>query len=983
MKTMTHNLLLAAVLLISLTGMGLQLSAAEPGNGHAQKMAQSLNLFTDKVRTIFSEQCLDCHGGEKTRSEFDLATRRGLLAGGELGVAVVAGKPEESPLLEYLQHTKEPLMPPKKPRLAAQDIKAIEQWIRLGAAYDAPLVEKSGTQSGPMQVTEKDRAYWAFAPLQKNFPQEASIDHFIKAENPAQPGILARRLYFDLTGLPPAPQEVEGFAADTSADAHEKLVDHLLESPRFGERWARHWLDVARFAESHGFEQDYDRKFAFHYRDFVIRAFNDDMPYNQFVRWQIAGDELNPKNPMAMMATGFLGAGVFPTQITISEAERVRYDAMDDMLATIGSGMLATTIGCARCHDHKYDPIPTRDYYRMLSAFTTTVRSDVDIDMSALDATSNTDLEKKIADAKQALDSYGKEGLIASFRSWNKTRLESSRETAKNPEWVILSPDSLISKGGATFTAQPDGSHLAGGKNPALDTYTFTAKAPTDNLRAIKLEALADPSMKRGGPGRASNGNIALSDLKLSCGGRAIGLSNPRATFQQGGLPIAAAIDNNAKSAWALDPQFGKDHAAIFELASDVACKAGEELVFTLSFNNNTGHNIGRLRLSVSNHDPAGLSLDGKASPAELATRRIDGMIRSAKGSFDDKLRAKLLEIYKPLDPKWRELEGALSKLEEGRKKAITKVMICSDGNKVKPMRHHTSSGSIPNFYKQTHFLNRGDTRQKGEVATLGFLQVLSRGEASRPEKGRSAIADWITDTEAGAGHLLARVIVNRLWQHYLGEGIVATPNDFGLQGAEPTHPVLLDWLAHELIRNQWSLKHIHRLILNSNIYKAKRNPRRLEAEAIRDNALAVSELLDEKMYGPGTLNESMLRRSIYFMIKRSKLVPVMQSFDWPDSLTSLGKRSVTTTSSQALIFINDPHMRRMAEGFAKRLSGTNDPVTEAYRIAYGRRPSGEELAGARDFLDKQEKSHNGDKHKALSDFCGAMMSANEFIYIE
>ncbi len=830
MKILPHTRLLPVVALLVLLGLKLQSTAVQPDANHAQAMAESLKLFTGQVRTILSENCVRCHGGEKTRSDLNLTTRSGLLAGGELGIAVVPGKPAESPLLDYLQHAEKPFMPLKKPKLAAKDISAIEKWISLGAAYNAPLVEKSGAELGPMQVTDNDRSYWAFAPLQDSFPQKASIDHFIKAGEPATPRALARRLHFDLTGLPPIPQEIDRFAGDTSPGAHEKLVNQLLDSPHFGERWARHWLDVARFAESHGFEQDYDRKFAFHYRDFVIRAFNDDMPYNRFVQWQIAGDELEPKNPMAMMATGFLGAGVFPTQITISEAERVRYDAMDDMLATIGSGMLATTIGCARCHDHKYDPIPTRDYYRMLSAFTTTVRSDVDLDMAALDAKGNAGLEEKIAAAQVALDSYGKQELVTSFRSWNKARLESSQETAKNPEWVVLSPDSLISKGGATFTAQPDGSHLAGGKNPALDTYTFSAPAPAENLRAIKLEALADPSMKRGGPGRAVNGNIALSDLKLSCGGRAIKLANPRATFQQNGLPIAATIDDNAKSAWALDPQFGKDHAAIFEMTNPSDCKAGEKLIFTLTFGNNTGHNIGRLRLSVSTHDPAGLKLDGKASPAQLATRRIDALIKAAKGRFDDKLRAKLLEIYKPLDKKWKELDGNLTKLENGRKKAVTKVMVCSDGNKVKPMRHHTSSGSIPNFYKQTHFLKRGDTRQKGEVATLGYLQVLSRSEVPRPEKGRSAIADWITDTKAGAGHLLARVIVNRIWQHYLGEGIVATPNDFGMQGEEPSHPGLLDWLALELINNNWSLKHIHRLILNSDAYKSVRKPRRLEA---------------------------------------------------------------------------------------------------------------------------------------------------------
>ena len=686
-----------------------------------------------------------------------------------------------------------------------------------------------------------------------------------------------------------------------------------------------------------------------------------------------------------MMATGFLGAGVFPTQITISEAERVRYDAMDDMLATMGSAMLATTIGCARCHDHKYDPIPTKDYYRMLSAFTNTVRSDINIDIGSLDNKGNDELTQKIKRAKDARDDYANKGLITAFRSWNKERLKTKTVSTKKPQWDILSPKSLLSQGGATFSSQSDGSHLASGKNPAFDKYTFITSAPTDNLRAFRLEALAHKSMKGGGPGRANNGNIALSDLKVTCGGRPLKLANPRATFEQHkSLSVSAIIDDNAKSAWAIDPQFGKDHAAIFEITNPQDCKAGEDLVFVMKFENNTGHNIGRLRLSSSAHEPKILTFSKEnASPEELATNQIDKLIKAAKGKFDNKLRTKLLEIYKPLDEKWRELDSNLTKLESEQKKTITKVMVCSDGNKVKPMRHHTSSGSIPNFYKQTHFLKRGDTRQKGEIATLSFLQVLTRGNVPRPEKSRSAIADWITDSENGAGHLLARVIVNRIWQHYLGKGIVATPNDFGFQGERPNNPALLDWLAHELIDKKWNLKHIHRTILNSDAYRANRMPRRLEAEAIRDNALAVSELMDKKMYGAGTLKEEMLRRSIYFKIKRTKLVPIMQSFDWPDSLTSLGKRSVTTTPSQALIFINDPNMRRLAEGFAKRISGKSDPIKEAYQIAYGRLPSDIELSAAVAFIEKQQKSHDSNKHKALSDFCGALMSANEFIYIE
>lgn len=952
---------------------------------HASKMAASQKIFHNEIRGILIDRCVKCHGGKKTRSEFNLTTRQGLLLGGDQGVAVIAGEPNKSPIITYLRHTEEPFMPPKESRLPDPLIKKIEKWIALGAAYDKPLLDNATNRDeGPMEVTEEDRSYWAFAPLKNDFPSGAKIDDFVKNGESSSPRTLARRLYFDLTGLPPSPEEVNQFVNDNSPESHRKLVDQLLESKQFGERWARHWLDIARFAESHGFEQDYDRKFAFHYRDFVIRAFNENMPYDQFVRWQIAGDELAPNNPMAMMATGFLGAGVFPTQITISEAERVRYDAMDDMLATMGSAMLATTIGCARCHDHKYDPIPTKDYYRMLSAFTTTVRSDINIDMSSLDNKGNDELTQKIKKAKDARDDYANKGLITAFRSWNKGRLQTKAASKKDPQWNILSPKSLLSKGGATFSSQPDGSHLASGKNPAFDTYTFITSTPTDNLRAFRLEALAHKSMKSGGPGRATNGNIALSDLKVTCGGKLIKLANPRATFEQKNLPVAAIIDNNAKSAWALDPQFGKDHAAIFEINNPADFKAGEDLVFVLKFENNTSHNIGRLRLSSSAHDPETLTFGkGTASPEEIATDQIDKLIKAAKGQFDNKLRTRLLEIYKPIDKKWRELDSNFTKIESEQKKTITKVMVCSDGNKVKPMRHHTSSGSIPNFYKQTHFLKRGDTGQKGEVAKLGFLQVLTRGGVPRSEKSRSAIANWITDSENGAGHLLARVIVNRIWQHYLGQGIVTTPNDFGFQGERPSNPALLDWLAHELINKKWNLKHIHRTILNSDAYRAKRMPRRLEAEAIRDNALAVSELMDKKMYGAGTLKEEMLRRSIYFMIKRTKLVPIMQSFDWPDSLTSLGKRSVTTTPSQALIFINDPNMRRMAEGFAKRISGKSDPIKEAYQIAYGRLPFDNELTAAVAFIEEQQKSHSNDKHKALSDFCGALMSANEFIYIE
>ncbi|HWC76535.1 MAG TPA: DUF1549 domain-containing protein, partial [Blastocatellia bacterium] len=356
MKTRVDNLaacLILAVLLASAPSLA--------ADDHPEKMAQSLNLFKTDVRAVLTENCVKCHGGEKVQSGFDLTTREGLLAGGASGVSVIAGNAKESRIFDYLTHRKQPFMPAERPQLSGEVISRIAKWIDLGAAYDKPLIDRAQKRPVPLQVTSANREYWAYAPLQETLPKGAGIDSLVrskhqekhlKAAPEALQNTLIRRLYFDLTGLPPAPTEITAFIGDKSPDNYEALVDRLLASPHFGERWARHWLDVARFAESHGFEHDYQRAYAFHYRDFVIRAFNQDMPYDQFVRWQLAGDELAPEDPLAMMATGFLSAGVHPTQITITDAERIRYDSLDDMLATTGSAMLATTIGCARCHDH-------------------------------------------------------------------------------------------------------------------------------------------------------------------------------------------------------------------------------------------------------------------------------------------------------------------------------------------------------------------------------------------------------------------------------------------------------------------------------------------------------------------------------------------------------------------------------------------------------------------------------------------------------
>ncbi|HRH95757.1 MAG TPA: PSD1 and planctomycete cytochrome C domain-containing protein [Prosthecobacter sp.] len=704
--------------------------AADLPSDHARRMESGLKSFQQEVSGLLKENCLRCHGGEKVKSDFDMATREDLLRGGSHGSVVIPFDAKNSRLVQQINHTTEPHMPDDQPKLSAEVIAKISAWINDGAPYSEPLIVGKKPKRDASIVTAEDRQWWSFQPLKK--VQAKSIDELLlknakdmSFNPPADKAVLVRRLYLDLTGLPPDQSD----PTDLS-----DLTDRLLASPAYGERWARHWLDVARYAESTGFEQDYDRPHAFHYRDFVIKALNSDMPYDQFVKWQLAGDEYEPQNPLALAATGFLGAGVFPSQITANEVERTRYDAMDDMLSTTGSAFLGLTIGCARCHDHKYDPLPAHDYYAMLATFTTTTRMNVDV--------------------------------------------------------------------------HPDGK-------------------------------------------------------------------------------VTSAVT----------------------------------------------------------------TMDKKKSTPEVA--------------------------------------GA------------TRMMICGEG--YDPIVMHTQGGP---FFDKTYVLKRGNSDMKDGEATQGFLQVLSKpGEAKRwqwqPPKDakysgrRRTLSNWITDVDHGAGALLARVIVNRLWQHHFGTGLVPTANDFGKTGAACSQPELLDWLAGQLIANDWKLKPIHRMILNSRAWQqssardAKKEaadpanglymrfvPQRLEAEAIRDSMLAVSGLLDATMHGPGTRDENSKRRSIYFNIKRSQLIGSMVAFDLPEPLVSQGGRPTTTVAPQALILMNSPQARTWAKGLAKRIQGAGDmpkQINMAYRLCFNRDAKPDELAAGSAFLKSGA---------TLADYCQVVLSLNEFIYV-
>jgi mono/diheme cytochrome c family protein len=839
----------------------LAISSARGGDGpvpadHSRSMARGLELFKGGVRETLVKNCLECHGGKATKGDFDLSTREALLREGAEGFNVVPGKSADSRLYRMVAHLEKPGMPKGGAKLSKDAIDGLARWIDAGVPYDRPLIDRgSEAKRDRSVVTDADRAFWSFRTLNRtDLPGVGNdswcrtpVDRFIlagleakglKPNLRAEPRKLIRRATFDLTGLPPTPEEVDAFEQDTRPDAYERLLDRLLASPAHGERWARHWLDLARYGESHGYEQDYDRPHAYHYRDFLIRALNDDMPFDRFVRLQIAGDEIEPLNPQALAATGFLGAGTHATQITANQVEKERYDELDDMAATTGTAFLGLTVGCARCHDHKFDPIPTADYYRLLATFTTTVRSEIDLDLDP----------------------------------------EASR------------------KAKASFDAE---------HSPYV----------ADRER-FEREVL---------PGRIDGW------LK----------SNPR-------LPV---------------PSSGTSRA-VFAAVNAILSRPSES-----------------------------------RTPAQAAI---------------------LSGWYRASDNDWQRLDTRVrdhARLEP--KPKLTKVMVTSEG--VPAIRFHTQGAD---FFDKTYQLKRGDLAQKQGEATPGVLSVLNRGpegesrwkatppQGSRTSYRRLGLANWISDVDAGSGHLMARVIVNRLWQHHFGRGLVATPSDFGAQGMRPSHPELLDWLATELIRNGWRLKPIHKLMMSSAVYtqttdddpsRSRLDPqntlcwrrpyRRLEGEAIRDSMLAVSGRLDSTMFGPGTLDEGMKRRSIYFQIKRSQLIPLMNLFDAPDSLVGIGQRPSTTVAPQALALLNNAHVRSYARGLADRVlprakDSTADAVRYAYRLALGRPPEPDELIATLDFLLSQTERYRGDGKAdalvlALTDACQSLFCLNEFAYVE
>ena len=797
--------------------------------------SEHLAFFESKVRPVLVEHCYSCHSEEakekgKLKAGLYVDSREGLLTGGETGAALVPGKPMESLFVKVIKHEiKDAEMPPKG-KLPEAVIADLAKWIEMGAP-DPRIAAAPLTKPKREINVNEGKQWWAFKPLvQPPVPnvkntawKRTPLDAFILAKQEAE-GLkanpmtsrekLLRRATYDLTGLAPTPEEREAFLKDESADAYARLVDRLLDSERYGERWGRHWLDVVRFAESGGYEFDGFRPGAYQYRDWVIKALNKDMPFNEFVRMQLAGDKLKPNDYDGACATGFLVAGPYPGQITAKTVEKIRYDQLDDMVSTMGSGLLGLTMACVRCHDHKYDPLPQKDYYGIAAALATTVQSASKFDLAREETERKLAAHNKAgAPLMAALKKFEAEELPKHFASWQKTSLPKLHADAP---WQIFDIQKATGQS-ASLSSDRDGHVRYVGNKTKDDVYTVKTITHQKGVRAFRLDALTDAALPSKGPGLSDNGNFVLSDVKVIA--RPLDTKNKSkpvtlklkpiaATFEQQRYVLSSAFDNSPKSGWAVAPKTGQDHSAIFSIEGDSAdFDGGTEFEFQLRFNNFYG--LGNMRLAFCNGDTEAKLAD-KEDMQHLS--EIQALV---KANLDAKANPNLMRWFSRFDDQAKKLMAAVA--EHDRKRplpVLTDVYTSKDGG------------------QDVYLLRRGEVDRKEGKADPNFIQVLMRsgdGEkkwVTKPEPSkpavhpRIALANWMTDAEAGGGPLLARVIVNRLWRQHFGRGIVGTTNDFGSQGEKPTHPEMLDWLAAEFVKGGWLLKPIHRLIMMSSVYR-------------------------------------------------------------------------------------------------------------------------------------------------------------------
>lgn len=963
--------------------------------------------FNRDVRPVLADKCFACHGPDKNKRQADLRldTEAGLHGTADGPGPVVPGKPLDSELLRRIKATDpEQVMPPPDSgkQITPAELAILERWIAGGAKWEGHWAFQPLKRTAPPQVTPPP-----------NFPLRNPIDQFVLAglerqklrPSPvADPVTLVRRLSFDLRGLPPTQAEVDEFASDPSDARYEALVERFLNSSHYGERMAIWWLDLVRYADSVGYHGDQPVN-VFPYRQYVIEAFQNNKRFDQFTLEQLAGDLLPNPTLEQQIASGYNRLGMMSAEGGVQPKEYLaKYIA--ERVRNLSGAWLGLTLGCCECHSHKYDPFTSRDFYRLQAFF-------ADIEERGLYSGANasgdwgpriqvptpdqtrrlTEFNRQIAELNKKLETPTPE-LAAAQAEWERNRAA----------WTVLKPSEMRAMGGATLNQKEDGSILASGESPPQETYTLTFPAPDAAITAFRLEVLPDDSLPQKGPGRAGNGNFVLTEfvVRVQKGdgtmGEIVPLQAASATYEQTGAAnknpykkwsAEGAIDGDSKGSswgWAIMEQVGRIQSAVFETREDLKLGEGDRLVVELQQKHeNPQHTIGRFRLAVTTATRPVRANDGV--PADLATIvAIPADQRSAEQAH------KLAAYYRSIAPLLEPVRKQLAETQTQRTALEQTIPTTLVTKAVTP--------------RTIRVLPRGNwMNDSGEICEPAFPEVLPQRESAAGQRmTRLDLAKWVV---APDNPLTPRTLVNRQWKLFFGAGLSRKLDDLGAQGEWPSHPELLDWLAGDLIDSGWDLKRLVRQLVLSSTYRlasldtpalreadpsnrwlSRQSRFRLDAEMVRDNALAVSGLLVDRQGGasvkpyqpPGYwahLNfpqrewqngrgDELHRRGLYTHWQRQYLHPSLLAFDAPSREECVADRPRSNTPLQSLVLLNDPTYVEAARALAARTLTTggasdDERLRSAMRLVVSRPPTDAELATLRKLLERQRAEYRQD----------------------
>jgi hypothetical protein len=989
---------------------------------HAQKPAQSTPIdFARDIEPILAKNCYECHGPKKEKAHLRLDSAAGVMKGGEAGAIVLPGNSQQSLMVRRLLGLDgEDRMPKDEDPLPTDQIALIRAWIDQGAALPPGAVPASAAAS-----SKEPPQHWAYRPPAHPDPPgvrgeawaRTPLDRFVLArlekeglapstEAPLE--TLVRRVSLDLIGLPPSPQEVDQVVADAGRDgrdaAYERLVDRLLASPHYGERWARPWLDLARYADSQGYEKDLPRVM-WKYRDWIIDALNRDMPFDQFTVEQIAGDMLPNPTPDQLVASGFHRNAMTNEEGGIDPDEAL-YEVLVDRVNTTATVWLGSTLGCAQCHNHKYDPFTQKDYYRLMAFFQNTdyqsrTFSDGTRFSEAFIDLPTPEQETKRKTIQSDIDRLNEEMKVAT-PAFARAQAEWEQMMRAEPsmQWTTMSAKQADATGGVALKSAPDGSIIASGANPGETTYTIVAVTTLPRITAIRIEALPDPSLPKGGPGRDVYGNFQLNGFEVEAPAK-LTFSSIKADDAAGGtgldsfFPKALPRGAHAPRGWQIDAsreEPRRPRQIVFTLDRPLVAPAGQLRIRLKHQAAAVGQALGRFRLSATSSSTPERVLQ---IPAKLRP-----ILAIPAAQRTEQQQKDLAASYRTVAPSLKRTRDRIVDLQKQlRALGIPTALV---------MRERTSY-ERPSAYVR----RRGSFMDKGDVVYAGVPEVLHPFRDDQMPN-RLGLARWLVDER---NPLTARVVVNRAWEQFFGRGIVETSEDFGTQGTPPSHPELLDWLATELVRGGWRMKTIHRAIVMSATYRQSsaaapgtverdpynrllgRGPRfRLEAEMVRDGVLAASGLLSRKIGGPSVFppqpdgiwdipyssekwiqsdGQDRYRRGLYVFIRRSAAYPSFMTFDATSREHTTVRRVRTNTPLQALVGLNDEAFFEAAQAMAGRvLRESSAPSNEArasyaFRLAATRTPSAAEVDRIVASFTKQLERFRGDPDAAAKTIGG------------